>query len=149
MLSPARPWSPRHLREQREIGRRFQIGRRHGHQAGDGKARRACFGEQRRQIVDRATALLCLVADIDLKEARGAPALLRHRPAKRRDQRGPIDRVDRIEQRDRVFRLVRLELTDQVKLDVGPGLAQGGPFRLRFLNPVLAENAVPGGEQRV
>ena len=83
------------LGEQGEIGRRLDPGGRDAHQAGDGQARPRGLLEQRGQLGDGAAALLRLVADIDLEEAVGPPAELRHRLGQRRDQRRPVDRMDR------------------------------------------------------
>ena len=55
--------------------------------------------------------------------------------------------MDRVEQAHRVLGLVRLELADQVEPDVRMTLAQGRPLGLRLLHPVLAEIALPGGDQ--
>src|SRR3546814_7406855 len=41
-----------------------------------------------------------------------------------------------------------LELPDQVKRDIGRRRAQRGPFRLRFLDAILAEHALAGVDQR-
>ena len=88
--------TPRQLGEQGEIGRRLDIrraectsGRR---PAGPPRApARAGPGRS----ATGAAALLRLVADIDLEEAVGPPARLRHRLGQRRDQRRPVDRMDR------------------------------------------------------
>lgn len=50
--------------------------------------------------------------------------------------------MDAVEQRQRVFRLVRLKLADEVEPQVGVRLAQGGPLGLRFLHAVLTEHAL-------
>lgn len=50
--------------------------------------------------------------------------------------------MDAIEQGNRVFGLVGLQLADKVKLDIGMGRADGGPLVLRFLDAVLAEHAL-------
>ena len=56
--------------------------------------------------------------------------------------------MDAIEQRDRIIGLVRLQLADQMQLDVRVALAQAGPLVLRFLHAVFAKNALPSGDQR-
>src|SRR3546814_1993947 len=83
-----------------------------------------------------------------LDEARWPTPGLVHRPRERGDERDAIDRMDRIEQRHRLVGLVRLELPDQVKRDIGRRRAQRGPFRLRFLDAILAEHALAGVDQR-
>src|SRR3546814_1413942 len=60
-----------------------------------------------------------LVADIDLdQEARPLSQLLAG-ARDSADQRGTVDRMDRVEQRHRILGLVRLELADQVEDDIG------------------------------
>ena len=75
------------------------------------------------------------------KQSGRRPAL-RHRLGERGDQRRPVDRMDRVEQGDRLLGLVRLELADQVQADVGMALAQRRPLGLRLLHPILAEIAL-------
>ena len=87
--------TPRQLGEQGEIGRRLDAVGRKAHQPGDRQPRLARQFDQRRQVGDRAAAFLRLVADIDLEEAVGPPAALRHRLGERGDQRRPVDRMDR------------------------------------------------------
>ncbi len=138
----------RQLGKQREIGRRFEPDRRHAHQPRDRQRCRARRVEQRGQRFDLAAALLRLGADIDLKEACGAAPRAVHRAGQRGDERGAIDRMDRVEQRDRLFGLVRLKLADKVKRDSVGGLAQRRPFARGFLNAVFAEHALSRGDQR-
>lgn len=57
--------------------------------------------------------------------------------------------MDGIEQGDGVGGLVGLKLADEVQGDVRRLFAEGRPFGLRFLNPVLAKDALPGGDQRL
>jgi hypothetical protein len=54
--------------------------------------------------------------------------------------------VDRIEQRHRLFRLVRLQRADEVELDAAMALLERGPFRLRLLHAILAEHALAGSD---
>ena len=136
------------LGKQRKIGCRLGIRRRNGHQARNRQRRLVRRGEQRGQFRNRATALLRLVADIDLQEAGRTPSGPLHRAGERRDQRRPVDGVDRVEQRDGVLGLVRLKLADEVQRDIRPRLAQSRPLRLRFLHAVLAIGALPCSEQR-
>src|SRR5690606_33841590 len=97
---------------------------------------------------DRTAALLLLGTDVDLYEARHAAASLVHCFSQRGDQTRPVERMDRIEQRHRLVRLVRLKLPDEMQRNARMPLAQHGPFALRFLHPVLAERALPGLDQR-
>jgi hypothetical protein len=91
---------------------------------------------------------LRFLADIDLDEARHPVAGLVHRLPERGDEARAVERVDAIEQRHRVRRLVRLQAADEVQLGVRPALAQRGPLAGRFLHAVLAEYALTGLEQR-
>ena len=55
----------------------------------------------------------------------------------------PVERMDGIEKRDRLFRFVRLQRTDEMQLDAGVSLPhQRWPFCLCFLHAVLAEYAL-------
>ena len=103
--------------------------------------------DEGREIGDATPALLRLIADIDLKEAVGAAAGLVHGLCERFDERGTVDRMDRIERGDRVFGLVRLEPADQVQPEIRPFALEIGPFALGFLDPVLAEIALAGLDQ--
>ena len=60
-----------------------------------------------------------------------------------------VDRMDRVEQRDRFLRLVGLQRPDQVQRDPVMGGAQRRPFRLRLLHAVLAEHALAGRNHRL
>ena len=57
--------------------------------------------------------------------------------------------MDRVEQRYRVLRLVRLELADEVQLHCRMRFAQRGPFALRFLHAIFAEMALAFAQQRL
>jgi hypothetical protein len=56
---------------------------------------------------------------------------------------------DRIEERNGVADLVRLQRPDEAEADVGKELPQPRPFRLRFLHAVLAEFAMAGIQHRL
>ncbi len=118
------------------------------HQPGEGDVRGARLGQQSGQVGNRAAAFLRFLADVDLDEARHLPPRLVHRAGERGQQRGAVERVDTVEQRHGIVRLVRLELPDQMEFDSRKFFAQRGPFALRLLHPVLAEHALAGGDQR-
>ena len=59
-----------------------------------------------------------------------------------------IDRLDHVEDGERVAHLVRLQWSDQVQFGVGPALLECRPFRLRLLHPVLAEDALACRQHR-
>ena len=137
----------RQLCEQREERRGFGIGRGNAHQPGERNAAGAHRVEKRGEISQRTAPLLRLVADIDLHEAGHALSRLVHRLGERGEQARPVERMDHVEQRDGFFGLVRLQLADQVERDIRIVSAQGPPFALRLLHPVLAEHALAGGDQ--
>ena len=56
--------------------------------------------------------------------------------------------MDDVEQRGGIFRFVGLQLSDEMQAHTGMFLAQGGPFFLSFLDPVLAEMALAFDQQR-
>jgi hypothetical protein len=91
---------------------------------------------------------LRLITDIDLHEAAGAAIQLVHRFGKSAGQRSTVQRMDAVEQADRFLRLVRLQLPDEMQLDPAMLLQKRQPLRLRFLNPVLSERALPGCDER-
>ncbi|RYD48779.1 MAG: hypothetical protein EOP60_15045 [Sphingomonadales bacterium] len=55
--------------------------------------------------------------------------------------------MDRVEQGDGVVGLVRLEPANEMELDADRFFAEGAPFGLRFLNTVLAEDALTRRDQ--
>ncbi len=59
-----------------------------------------------------------------------------------------VDRLDDIEQRYGFLGLVGLQRADQMQLDVGKFCLQRGPFALRLLHAVLAEDALAGFDHR-
>lgn len=136
------------LGQESEIGGCLHIGGRDGHEPRQIKACRSCLLDKARQGFYAATALLRFVADIDLDEAGRVLSSLLLRLGERRNQRRAIDRVDDVEKRDRIVGLVRLQLADQMKLDIRIFGAQSRPFGLGFLHPVFAEAPVPGFEER-
>ncbi len=148
MLSWARPWSRASFASRAKNGAASipSGGTAISPATGSPAARGAV--EQRRQVAERDAAFLRLVADVDLDEAVGALARRRDCRRERIDQRRPVDRMDDVEQRHRVARLVRLQLADEVEADARPCRDQRRPFRRRLLHPVLAEAALPGREQR-
>ena len=101
--------------------------------------------QHRRDFGDGAAALLLLLADIDLQEAIGALAALVHRLGQTRDQRGAVDSVDHIEERDRVLGLVGLQLADQMEFDAGLFLQQVGQALGRQPRPTVGGGGGEGG----
>ena len=56
--------------------------------------------------------------------------------------------MDAVEQPHRFFRLVRLQLANEMQFDFAVRIAQFGPFLCRLLHPVFAENALARRDQR-
>ena len=136
------------LRKEGEERRWLDVSGRQAHQAGYRNVGLANLGEEIGELLDRTPALLLFIADIDLHEARHALAHLVHRLGERLQKARPIKRMDTVKQRHRVFGLVRLQLTDEVQLGIRILLKQRGPFALRFLHAVFAEDTVADLKQR-
>jgi hypothetical protein len=134
---------PREFGQEREPRRSLLLSGRDAHEAGQLQACIARRADEPGQIRDGAAAFLRLVGDVHLDEAVGQPARRRPGAGDRCDQRRPVDRVDHVEQFDRLRRFVGLELPHQVEADVGIQLPQRRPFGRGFLHPILAEVAVP------
>ena len=134
--------------EQREERRGFDTGRGYAHQPGKRDSGVARLRQQRGQVRNRAAALLRFVADVDLDEAGHLLAGRVHGAGERGNEVGPVERVDAIEQRNRVIGLIRLELADKMEADIRRLCDQPRPLRLRVLHPVFAELALAGGDQR-
>jgi hypothetical protein len=92
--------------------------------------------------------LLGFGARIHLHEKLRRAALFLHFGGKCGGDLLAIDRLDRVEQRHRFLRLVRLQRADQVEVDARLFGLEAGPFRLRLLHPVLAEYALAGLDDR-
>ena len=72
----------------------------------------------------------------------------RHLPGELGGDLVAIDRLDDVEQRHCLLRLVGLQRSDQMQFDIGKFGLEDRPFRLGLLHPVFAEDAVAGFEQR-
>src|SRR5262249_16544257 len=80
-----------------------------------------------------------LLGGIDLHEQ--APAFSRafHLFGERAGELWAIDRLDHIEQCDRIAHFVGLQRPDEMKLEITMAVLQFGPFGARLLHAVLAE----------
>jgi len=87
------------------------------------------------------------LAGIDLDEAGRPLAGAFHLLGEGRGQALAVDRLDDVEQRHRIPRLVGLQRPDQVQLEVGIFHLKDGKFFLGLLHAVLAEHPLPGVEQ--
>ena len=91
--------------------------------------------------------LLRLLASIDLHEEARALARSGHFLGESAGELRAIDRLDHVEQRDRLAHFVGLKRPDEMKLDVGMALLQQRPFGMRLLHAILAEHALTGGDR--
>ena len=132
------------LAEQREERGRLDPGGGQAHQPGERNVGTARLRDQCGQIADCTAALLLLRTDVDLNETRHPLAGFVHRPRQRDEQRGPVERMDAIEQRDGFVGLVRLELANQVKPGRRVCLAQLWPLLGGFLDPIFTKHALTG-----
>jgi len=89
---------------------------------------------------------LRLLPGIDLQEQ--ARAAARFVPFRRQGVRqfGAAQCLDHVEQRHGVFDFVGLQGADQVQLQIGKLAFQSRIFRLGFLHPVFAEQALAGDD---
>ncbi len=148
MLSLSRPLSRASLSSSAKNGAGSISAGRYAHQTDYRDIGVARHLKQFGQVGDGTAALLRLLADIDLDEARYPLPGLVERLGERLDQARPVERVDAVEQFDRVLRLVRLQAADEMERHVWIALSQRRPFGLRLLYPILAEHAVTGRKQR-
>ncbi|EGE58250.1 hypothetical protein RHECNPAF_3340049 [Rhizobium etli CNPAF512] len=125
------------------------LGRRNAHQTFNGKAELvAAERNEGRRLVRRNACLLRLEPGIDLDVEPGRPVLPLHLLRKGAGNLFPIDGLDHVEKCHRIRRLVRLQRSDQMQLDIGIFCLQRRPFALAFLHPVLAENPLTGVDGR-
>ena len=124
-----------------------RVGRQH-HEPLDAQRGEAAHGlERAQQVVLGQPELRLLVREVDLDEHGQHAPLLRGGAREPLRQGGPVDRVDRVEERGRLLRLVRLEVADEVEAQPGgPQVGELRGLRLRLLDAVLAEVAEAGRE---
>ena len=109
----------------------------------------AAGGEKSVGVLRLHAGLLRLRAGIDLDEEKRTARLRRGLLGQRRGEARPVDRMDGIEQRHRLSRLVRLQRADQMQFEIAVAGAQRRPLGLGFLHPVFAEHALAGGNDRL
>ena len=95
--------------------------------------------DERFGLARQHAGLLRLLAGVDLHEQTRALASARHFLGESARELWPVDGLDHVEQGDRLAHLVRLQRTDEMKLDAGMALLQRRPFGLRLLHAILAE----------
>jgi hypothetical protein len=87
--------------------------------------------------------LLRLGAGVDFHEQQRRAVLLADFLGQRLAQAWPVDRMDGVEQRHRLLRLVRLQRPDHVQFQVRVPSDERRPLGLGLLHAVLAEHALP------
>ena len=141
----SKPVAPGDFGQEREVQRRFLVERRDAHQP---LHRQSVFvaagGDELVGPGREDSGLLGFFAGVDLDQTGGASARPIHLAGESGGELRPVHGLYRVEQRDRIARLVGLERADQVQRGVGSGLAERRPLGLRLLHPVLAEGSVTG-----
>ena len=94
-------------------------------------------------LARRDAGLLRLLAGVHLHEELRVRAAAFHLGRQRLGQLRPVERMDGVEQRHRVLRLVGLQRPDEMQLDGGDARAQRGQFRLR--PPARGSRRTPSG----
>ena len=135
---------------QRKMRPRSLVERRNAHEAGDcqpiliATRRQECIG-----ILRQDTGFLRLRTGIDFGKERRPLLLFTELLRKRFAKACPIDRMDRVEKRDRLFRLVRLQWSDEMQLRARVFREQSWPLCFRLLDAVLAKDALTGADGRL
>src|SRR5690606_7681977 len=138
------------LAQQGEMRRRLLVLGRDAHEADDGKPVLAATGLDEGVGLGRQHArLLRLGTGIHLDQAFGAPSRALHLVSQRLGEAGAVDRLDDVEELDRLPDLVRLQWADQVERQAFEPLAKRRPATRRLLDAVLAEYPLPGPQRRL
>lgn len=141
------PCIARELEQEREVECGFFIGGRDAHQARNRQrvvhAARVDEGER---FARGDAGLLRFFAGVDLDEEFRRSAGAFDFDGEGFGQARPVERVDGVEQSDGLARFVGLQRADEVKVETGVCGLELREFRLRFLDAVLAEGALTGGE---
>ena len=128
-----------------EMNGRVLFGGRNAHQAIDRQAGILPEAiDERHCIFWQYPCLLGFSPCIDLDEKPGRPALSVHFGCDRGRNLFPVHGLDDIEKRDCQRCFVALQRTNKVQFDIRKLAAQFRPFCGSFLDPVLAEDALPG-----
>ena len=135
------PVALRDFRGERKMRRRRLLEGRNAHQAGDRQTDKSSrHALMKASACSGSTPAFCGSAPVFTCTNRsgclsGFLDFLRQRLADAR----PIDRMDRVEQRQRFLRLVGLQRPDQMQREIGMALADRRPFAFGFLHAVFAE----------
>ena len=122
--------------------RGFFIHRGDAHQAPHRQIEIPAFPDKGIGITGQDPCLLHLFAGVHLDEQFGAFPLFLGQPGQGMGQLGPVDRMDRVKQGDRLPRFVGLQWPDQVQVDAGKISAETGPFARGLLHLVFTIAAV-------
>ena len=137
------PIALRDLGGQRKVRPGSFVKRRNAHEAGDCQpVLIATRCQECVRILRQDTRLLRLGAGVDFGKQYRSPLLFAHLFRQSFAETCPIDGMDRIEKRDRFFRLVRLQRADEMQLRTRMFRKQSWPLCFCLLNTVLAENAL-------
>jgi ribosomal protein L16 Arg81 hydroxylase len=131
------------------MGRGGLIGRRDAHQALDRQLKRATCGDKTIGFGRHDSGLLRLLARVDLDETTQRLAHTVELPRQMLGQLLPVEGLDHIEQRDRLFDLVGLQRPDQVELQTVNIFAPRRPMGLGLLDTVFAKHALACRERGI
>src|SRR5690606_16206839 len=133
------------LLQQREMRSGVLVDGRDAHQSHYGEpVDLTAAGDERHRLARVDAGLLGLRAGIDLHVEAQMATLLPDLFGEFYGNLVPVYRLDHIEKRYRLLRLVGLKRPDQMQLRVGKGLFECRPFGRRLLHAILTENAVTG-----
>jgi|GEM_PF-450480 bifunctional lysine-specific demethylase and histidyl-hydroxylase MINA len=139
----------RDLAQQYEMWRRGLVDRRDTHQALDRQLERPAFGDKAIGLGRDNAGFLGLLACVDLHEAPARHPDAGKLPRQMLGQFRPVDRLDHIEQRDRILDLVGLQRPHEVKLEVFDAVSSPLPMGLGLLDAVFAEHALTGRQRSI
>ena len=130
------------LAQQGEVQRGGLIHRRNTHQAPYRQVERVAFLDEGVGVVRGDPGLLGFFARIHLNEEGRTLAHLLRQPREGLGKLRAVQRVDHVEQLERLTGLVALQRTDQVQVDAVKGFPEIRPLSRGFLDAVLAETAM-------
>jgi len=132
------------------MGSRVFLQRWNAHQPGYCETvDQAAVGKETVSLAGWDTGFLRFLPRIYLYEELELPALADHLGGNGGCDFWSINGVDGIEEGNGIGRLVALERADQMQSKFGGQLAKSGPLLVGFLDPVLAEDALSGGNHRL
>jgi len=136
----------RDLGQQREVRTRRFVDRRNAHQPLDPQTvTLRAEGEESVGVAREHAGLVGFFAGVDLREQAGRLALTSDLQGQAFGDTLAIDRLDHIEEGDRVGGLIGLQRPDEVEFDLRP---PSRPALHGFLNAVFTEDALAGVQHR-